>query len=72
MIASNESFSFFDASESFLIMLGFESPCRLLMCTFLNIFFMNSTNLVLILNGKAIDFMDGICEIDEEGKKDVV
>jgi hypothetical protein len=33
---------------------------------------MNSTNLVLSFNGKAIDFMDGICEIDEEGKKDGV
>jgi hypothetical protein len=33
---------------------------------------MNSTNLVLSSNGKAIDFTDGICETDEEGKKDSV
>jgi hypothetical protein len=30
---------------------------------------MNSPNLVLRCNGKAIDFTDGICETDEEGKK---
>jgi hypothetical protein len=33
---------------------------------------MNSTNLFLSFNGKAIDFTDGICETDEEGKKDGV
>jgi hypothetical protein len=33
---------------------------------------MNSTNLFLTFNGKAIDFPDGICEIDEEAKKDGV
>jgi len=33
---------------------------------------MNSTNLVLSFNGKAIDFTDGIFETDEEGKKDGV
>jgi hypothetical protein len=33
---------------------------------------MNSTNLFLSFNGKAINFTDGICEIDEEGKKDGV
>jgi hypothetical protein len=33
---------------------------------------MNSTNLFLSFNGKAIDFRDGICETDEEGKKDRV
>jgi hypothetical protein len=33
---------------------------------------MNSTNFVLSCNGKAIDFRDGICEIDEEVKKDGV
>jgi hypothetical protein len=30
---------------------------------------MNSTNLVLSFNGKAIDFTDGICETDEDAKK---
>jgi len=30
---------------------------------------MNSTKWVLSFNGKAIDFADGICEADEEGKK---
>jgi hypothetical protein len=33
---------------------------------------MNSTNLFLSFNGKAIDFTKGICETDEEGKKDGV
>jgi hypothetical protein len=33
---------------------------------------MNSTNWFLSFNGKAIDFTDGICETDEEGKKDGV
>jgi hypothetical protein len=33
---------------------------------------MNPTNSVLIVNGKAIEFTDGICEIDEERKKDGV
>jgi len=33
---------------------------------------MNSTNLFLSFNGKAIDFPDGIWEIVEEGKKDGV
>ncbi len=33
---------------------------------------MNSTNLVLSFNGKAIDFTDGLCETDEEGEKDGV
>jgi hypothetical protein len=30
---------------------------------------MNSTNLVLSFNGKAIDFTDEVPETDEEGKK---
>ncbi len=34
--------------------------------------FINSTNLVLSFNWKAIDFTEGIREIDEEGKKDSV
>ncbi len=64
---------FFSCGRKVFIMFGFESPCRLVMCTFLNtFFFMNSTKLVLSLDGKAIDFMDGICESDEEGKKDGV
>ncbi len=54
------------------MMFGFESFCRLLMCTFLNIVFMNLTNLFLSFNWKAIDFTNGICETDEEGKKDGV
>jgi hypothetical protein len=33
---------------------------------------MNSTNLFLNFDGKPIDFTDGICETDEEGKKDGV
>jgi len=33
---------------------------------------MNSTNLVFGFNGKAVNFTDGICETDEEGKKDGV
>jgi hypothetical protein len=53
-------------------MCGFESPCGLLMCVFWKIVFMNSTNLVLSFNGKRIDFTDGICETDEEGKEDGV
>ncbi len=32
-------------------------------------FVMNSTNLVLSFNGKAIDFTDEVPETDEEGKK---
>jgi len=31
--------------------------------------FINSTNLVLSFNGKAIDFTEGIRETDEERKK---
>jgi hypothetical protein len=31
---------------------------------------MNSTSWFLSFNGKAIDFSKGICETDEEGKKD--
>ncbi len=53
-------------------MFGFESRCRLLMCALLNIFFMNPKNLIFSFNGKAIDFTDGIREIDEEGRKDGV
>ncbi len=53
-------------------MFGFESPFRLLLCAFLNIVFMNSTNFVSSFNGKPIGFTDGIREIDEEGKKDGV
>jgi hypothetical protein len=33
---------------------------------------MNSANLFLSFNGEAIDFTSGICETDEEGKKDGV
>jgi hypothetical protein len=33
---------------------------------------MNATNSVWSFNGKPIDFRDGICETDEEGKKDGV
>jgi len=33
---------------------------------------MNSTNLFLSFDGKAIDVTKGICETDEEGKKDGV
>jgi hypothetical protein len=33
---------------------------------------MNLTNLFLSFNWKAIDFTNGICETDEEGKKDGV
>jgi hypothetical protein len=31
---------------------------------------MNPTNVFLSFNEKAIDFTNGICETDEEGKKD--
>ncbi len=71
MKTNNESY-FCDVSERFLIMFGFESPCRLLMCACLNIVFMNATNLFLIVNGNAIDFTNRIRETDEEGKKDDV
>jgi hypothetical protein len=33
---------------------------------------MNPKNLIFSFNGKAIDFTDGIREIDEEGRKDGV
>jgi hypothetical protein len=33
---------------------------------------MNLRNWVFSFNGKGIDFTDGICETDEEGKKDGV
>jgi hypothetical protein len=42
------------------------------MYSFVNIVLINSANLVLSFNGKAIDFTKEICETDEEGKKDSV